>query len=220
MLAKNLFKTDYQYLELYINKINQLQREIVFILTNKLHMKKTYLLIITCLFTFVCNSQNNTQVVSDFIKSYNEKDSLKTFSLLHKDFVELWEKDTVINNKTAYSKNYSWGKVMNDANEIEIVKTSSDFVEAICTYTSDRDNLLGVAPYKSKRVYQLKNGKIFKIIGGEFNSYNEYDKPRREKYQLFFKWLSKNYNLNPSSFPFDKNGAERLKKILIEYNNK
>ena len=54
-----------------------------------------------------------------------------TFNLLHKDFIELWEKDTVINNKTDYSKNYSWGKVMNDLEEVKIIKTDSSFAETI-----------------------------------------------------------------------------------------
>ena len=180
-------------------------------------MKKTYLLIFSCFLFLGCNSQSNDQVVNEFIKSYNDKDSLKTFDLLHKDFVELWEKDTVINNKIDYSKNYSWGKVMNDFAEIQIIKTDSNFVETISTYYSDRDKLLRISPYKSKRVYEIENGKIIKIVEGEFDGYFKYDDPRREQYQFFFKWLSENYNLNPYEFPFDKNGAERLKEKIIEF---
>lgn len=180
-------------------------------------MKKIYLLIFSCFLFLRCNSQNNIQVVNEFIKSYNNKDSIMTFNLLHENFIELWEKDTVIRNKTDYSKNYSWGKVMNDIEVVEIIKTDSSFVETISTYYSKRDKLLGISPYKSKRVYKISNGKIIKIIGGEFDGYLEYDKPRREQYQVFFKWLSKNYDLEPSDFPFDKNGAEKLKEKIIEY---
>ncbi len=180
-------------------------------------MKKTYLLIFSYFLFIGCNSQSNVQVVNEFIKLYNDKDSLKTFDILHKNFVELWEKDTVINNKTNYSKNYSWGKVMNDLEVIEIIKIDSNFVETISTYYSDRDKILDISPYKSKRVYEIKNGKIIKIIGGEFDGYLEYDEPRRKQYQAFFKWLSENYDLEPSDFTFDKNGAEKLKERIIQY---
>ncbi|GEM_PF-2510744 len=183
-------------------------------------MKKTYLLIFSCFLFFGSNSQTNHQLVNEFIESYNDKDSLRTFNLLHDDFIELWEKDTVINNKTDYSKNYAWGKVMNDLEVIEIIKMDSNFVETISTYYSDRDRLLDISPYKSKRVYELKNGKILKVTGGKFDGYEEYDSPRREKYAAFFTWLSKNHNLEPSDFAFDKNGAEKLKKKIIEYTRK
>ena len=176
-----------------------------------------YLLILSSFLLLDCNTQSNDKIVSEFIQSYNNKDSLKTFNLLHKDFTELWENNTVIPNKTDYTKNYAWGKVMNDLEEIKIVKTDSNFVETISTYYSDRDKILGINPYKSKRTYEIKHGKIIQIVGGEFDEYKEYDEPRREQYQVFFDWLSKNYNLEASDFPFDKNGAEKLKKILIEY---
>lgn len=180
-------------------------------------MKKPYLLILSCFIFLGCISQSNDQVVIEFIKSYNDKDSLKTFDLLHKNFIELWEKDTVINNKTNYSKNYSWGKVMNDFEVIEIIITDSNHVETISTYYSDRDKLLNISPYKSKRVYEMNNGKIVKIVGGEFDGYFKYDEPRREQYQVFFRWLSEHYDMEPSDFSFDKNGAEKLKEKIIEY---
>ena len=180
-------------------------------------MKKSYLIILS-LFSFLsCYSQNNVKVVNEFIEFYNNKDSLKTLNILHKDFVELWKKDTVIQNKTSYSKHYSWGKVMHDLEEIKVIKTDSNFIETISTYYSDRDKLLKISPYKSKRIYEIKDRKIIKIVGGEFDGYKAYEKPRRAQYALFFKWLSNNHNLNPSDFPFNKNGAEELKSLLIAY---
>ena len=180
-------------------------------------MKKTCLVILACFLFLDGHSQNNEQVVNEFIKAYNDKDSLKTFGLLHNDFVELWEKDTAIYSKNDYSENYAWGTVMNDFEEIQINKADSNIVETIYTYYSDRDKLLGVGPFKSKRVYDIRNGQIVKIVGGEFDGYLEYHEPRREQYEVFFKWVSEHHKLNPSDFSFDKNGAEKLKELIIEY---
>jgi hypothetical protein len=183
-------------------------------------MKKTYLLILSCFLFFACKSQSNIQIVNEFIQSYNDKDSLKTFNSLHKDFIELWEKDTVINSKLDYCKNYSWGKIMNDSEKIQITNNNANSVVTISTYYSDRDKLMGINPYKSKRIYEISDGKISRITGGEFSDYQKYDKPRREKYQRFTEWLTKNYELELSDFSFDKKGAEKLRKILLEYKRK
>ncbi len=181
-------------------------------------MKKLYLLIISCFFFLGCISQNNVELVNEFIQSYNKKDSIKTFNLLHQDFSELWGNEITIISKKDFRYNYSWGKVMNDMEEIVIIKTEQNFVETISTYYSDRDKLLGIPPYKSKRIYKIKDHKIIKIIGGKFEGYNEYDQARRKQYEVFFEWLSKNYGLKPSDFPFDKKGAEKLISIINKYN--
>ena len=180
-------------------------------------MKQAYLFLFCFLFFIGCRSQNNVQIINEFIQSYNNKDSIKTFNLLCKDFIELWEKDTVINTKMDYFKNFNYGKVMNDSEEIEVTKTDANFVETISTYYSARDKLLEIKPFKSKRIYEISEGEIIKIIGEEFDGYEEYEKSRKQKYQVFFKWLSENYGLGPADFPFDKTGAEELKKLLIEY---
>jgi hypothetical protein len=181
-------------------------------------MKKTFLIIIlNSILCYSCNAQNEKSIVENFIKAYNIKDSIKTFKYLHKDFVELFEKDTAIVNKLGYSKNYAWGKVMNDRMEFEIIKVEGNEIETMTTYYSDRDSLLNVSPYKSIRTYFIKDEQIVKVIENKFSDYEKYDNPRREKYNDFFNWLYKEHKLNINDFKFDKNGAEKLKKILIKY---
>lgn len=182
------------------------------------NMKKTYVLLLSVVFLLSCSTQRNVRIVNKFIKAYNSKDDAKTLGLLHQDFAELWERDTVIQSKTQYAQHYAWGKVMNDREEIKVLKQGSkNQVATLSTYYCDRDRLLGITPYKSKRVYEIRRGKIRKIVGGKFHGYDRYDQPRREQYKVFFKWLLKNYDLYPADLPFDKKGAEQLKEILLEY---
>lgn len=180
-------------------------------------MKKNYLIVLISLVLMGCASQSNSSIVQKFVNSYNEKDSIHTFGLLHKEFTELWENEIVIKSKLDYTDNYSWGKVMNDKEYIEIVNVEQNKVKTISTYYSDRDKLLEVSPYKSKRIYEIKNKKIYKITGLKYDGYDDYDEPRRENYNTFFYWLSENYGLSISDFPFNKEGAEKLKQFIYEY---
>lgn len=163
------------------------------------------------------NTKSNTGIVEHFINSYNKKDSTSTFKVLHPEFKEYWYYQPIIHSKKKYARNYSWGKQMNDFEEIKIIRDVQDTLEVISTYYSDRDKMLNVSPYKSKKIYVLKDYKIFKIIGQKFEGYEEYDTPRRETYDKFFNWLSEKYNQDASDFFFSKNGAKKLKKKIIEY---
>ncbi|MCK8521469.1 hypothetical protein M0D21_07815 [Aquimarina sp. D1M17] len=183
-------------------------------------MKNILLVIIlTFIFCLNCNAQNHKTVVSNFIEAYNKKDSITTFKYLHKNFVEHFEliSDTAIASKSDYSNNYAWGKVMNDRMEFELLQTDDNWVETMSTYYSDRDSLLDVSPYKSIRKYIIVDGQILKIIESKFSGYNKYDNPRRDKYNKFFEWLLKKHGLTISDFEYDQKGAEKLKKILLEY---
>ncbi len=179
--------------------------------------KSNLTIILLSILCFGCNAQNEIHTLESFIKNYNQKDSLSTLKYLHENFVELFEKDTSIANKTAYSNNYAWGKVMNDRMEFEIIKVDNTIIKTMSTYYSDRDSLLNISPYKSIRTYFIKNNQIIKIIENKFSGYDEYDNPRRKKYNIFFNWLSEEYDLTITDFSFDKNGAEGLKKMLLEY---
>jgi len=180
-------------------------------------MKNTYILLLSLCSFLYCKSQTTTKIVDTFITSYNSKDSIVTSQILHKDFVELWKKDTVINGPTNYFKHYAWGKVMHDKEEIKIIQADSNSVITRSTYYSDRDRLLNISPYKSQRTYTIKDHKIIKIVGQGFQGYKAYDQPRRKKYDRFFSWLKQHHNLTTFDFPFDAKGAVKLKKTLLDY---
>lgn len=162
-------------------------------------------------------AQSNEQVVREFVQAYKDKDALRTFDLLHQDFVQLWKNDTVIYSKNDFRNNFAWGEVMQDFERIEIIKSDDRFVETLSTYYCDRDKLLGIKPFKSKRIFEIRQGQIVKIRGEEFDGYAQYDQPRRVKFEKFFAWLAESHELKPIDFPFDKNGAEKLKEKIREY---
>ncbi len=179
----------------------------------KLHLS---LFLISILF-YNANAQKGEAIVENFIDAYNTKDSITAFNYLHKDFVELFEKDTAIASKSAYGNNYAWGIIMHDRMSFEITEVRSNEIETMSTYYSDRDSLLKVEPFKSIRTYFLKNDQIVKVVETKFSGYENYDAPRREKYSTFFSWLSKEHNLSIGNFAYNKNGAEKLRKILLVY---
>jgi len=179
----------------------------------KLHL--TLFLIFTLFYNV--NAQNGKAIVENFIDAYNAKDSITAFNYLHNDFVELFEKDTAIASKSDYGDNYAWGIVMHDRMSFEITEARENEIEIMSTYYSDRDSLLKVEPFKSLKTYFLKDGLIIKVVESKFSGYEKYDAPRREKYKEFFSWLSKEHNLSIANFAYDKNGAEKLRKILLEY---
>lgn len=161
----------------------------------------------------------NFKVVKNFIEAYNAKDSVATFKLLHKDFVELYDKKVAIKSKTDYANNYAWGNVMNDKMEYLLVLADEMDIEIISTYHCDRDRLLGVSPYKSIRTFTILDGQILNIKESKLSGFEDCNTKRSEKYQLFFNWLSDTYNLTPLDFKFNKSGAEKLKKAILEYSN-
>lgn len=90
-----------------------------------------------CFILSNCNSHSSSETVHAFIRSYNAKDSINTFKYLDENFVELWERDTVIASKADFSQNYTWGKAMRDKEIIIIVKADHNHVETISEYYSE-----------------------------------------------------------------------------------
>jgi len=179
---------------------------------------KTRVLILFAPIAFIllnsCQEDTNDVVVRTFIEAYNAKDSVRVMGMLHEDFTELFEKDTSILNKNTYANHYSWGKEMDDRVEFDIIGTNSDTVKVKSKYYCQRDKLLKLGPYVSERAYVVRDGQIVQIIEHHDDQFYE---PRNETYQAFSNWLQLNKNGSFSDFPFNHDGAVKLKAVLKEY---
>lgn len=181
-------------------------------------MKTTYLIILFCFVLSINNAQNkSTEIVKEFIENFNKKDSTATLNILHKNFSEYWESSIINRTKNDYSNHYSWGNVMNDFEEIEIVSVKGKKVIVISTFYSDLDKLLGKLPYRSKKTYVIANGKILKIISEKNKDYNYYQNKRKSAYIKFKNWLSSTHQLKRSDFKINNQDAVKMKKIILQY---
>jgi len=181
-------------------------------------MKTIYFTVIFCLFFLFSNSQNeNSKIVQDFIEHFNKKDSIATLNTLHKNFTEYWNTLKVYENKSDYSNYYSWSKVMQDFEEIEIVSNTKNKIVVNSIYYSDLDKLLGKMPYKSKKTFIISKGKILKIISSKNKGYDSYQNKRRSAYIKFKNWLSRNHDLKRNDFKMNRKDALKMRKIVFEY---
>jgi len=181
-------------------------------------MKLTYLMACLCLFLTFSNAQNaNTEIIQDFIDNFNNRDSTATLNSLHKKFSEYWQSSLIYKNKKEYSKYLSWGTVMNEHEDIEIIKTTGNKVVVHSTHYSDLDKSLGKMPYKSKKTFIISKGKIIKIVSTKYKGYDIYQNKRKYAFIKFKNWLSKKYKLRRSDFKMNRKDALKLKKIIFEY---
>lgn len=181
-------------------------------------MKKILFLIPLICVLNSCNSQSNTEIVEDFIRHYNEKDSVNFFNGIQDNFIQTWEiTDTVIRSKASLADNYAWGVIMEDREEIELLKTTDSAVEVLSHYYCFRDSILNLGPYECLKTFYLKDGKVAKIEEHKSENWENLMIPRREKYNLFFLWLESTHYLNSSDLPFNRDGALLLKKMLVEF---
>jgi len=181
-------------------------------------MKTSYLAIAFCFFLSTSNSQDkNTEIVKAFIENFNKKDSIATLNNLHKNFSEYWQSSIINQNKKEYSNHYSWGKVMQDFEEIEIISVKGEQVVVNSTYYSDLDKLLGKLPYKCKKTYVISNGKILKIISTKSKGYDYYQNKRKSAFIKFKNWLSRTHKLKRNNFKMNNKDAVKMKKIVLGY---
>ena len=181
-------------------------------------MKTTYLALVFCFFLSFSDSQNkNVELVESFVKNFNNKDSIATLNLLHKNFGEYWNTLAISENKKEYSQYYSWSTIMQDYEEIEIVSATGKKVVVNSTYYSDLDKLLDKMPYKCKRTFLISNGKITKIINSKNKGYDLYQNKRKSAYIKFKNWLSKTHKLKRQDFEMNYEDALKMRNIVMEY---
>lgn len=181
-------------------------------------MKTAYLALVFCFFLSFSNSQNkNVAIVEDYIKSFNNKDSIPTLNLIHKSFGEYWNTLTVTKSKREYSNYYAWSNIMQDYEEVEVVSATGKKVVVNSTYYSDLDKLLGKMPYKCKKTFIVSNGKILKIISAKNKGYDLYQNKRKSAYIKFKNWLSKTHKLKRRDFKMNQEDALKMKNIVMEY---
>lgn len=178
--------------------------------------KLFYILLIFCCQSSYCLAEEYKSVLNNFINSYSSKDKNKLLGVLHKDFTQYFRDDITINSKSEYLNNYSHGKVINDYYEIDIVLEASNLIVVKSKYYSDNDSILKVGPYTSILKFYFKNNQIIKIVENDELFINE-NKFIYERYQEFFEWVKAKHNLRISDFPFSKEGAEKLKPLLVEF---
>ena len=181
-------------------------------------MKTAYLALLLCFFLSISNSQNdNSKIVEDYIENFNKKDSVATFNTLHKNFSEYWNTILVSKNKREYSGYYSWGTVMQDKEEIEIVSSVGKKVVVNSSYYSDLDQLLGKMPYKCKKTFIISKGKIIKIVSSKNKRYDLYQNKRKSAFIPFKNWLSRTHKLKRRDFNMNHKDALKMKNIVFEY---
>jgi len=177
-------------------------------------MNKILLMFFMLSFNINCNSQENTQIVNTFFQSYNDKDSITHFNCLHQDYVQTWESEQItIKSKISYADNYSWGATMIDKEEFEIIGSTDSTIVISSVYYCLRDKFLNLGPYKCIKTFYIREGKIVQIDEKRTKSYEKHMKPRNEAYDFFFESVGR----RRTDFPFNKLGAEALKKLLQNY---
>jgi len=171
-----------------------------------------------CFFLTFSNAQEeSTEIVKNYIENFNKKDSIATLNSLHKRFEELWQNSVINESKKEYAKQFTWSRVMNEYEEIEIISATPKSVVVNSVYFSDLDRSLGKMPYKCKKKFIISKGKIIKIISLKNKGYDLYQSKRKRAYVSFKNWLYKKHRLRRNSFKMNHKDAKKMKSIVYQY---
>lgn len=159
------------------------------------------------------------EIVTEFIKAYNEKDykaikELVSDSLVLGDFTGF----TISNSKSRFIEIVEWGEIFNSKTIAQSFSVEDNKVFVVELQDNDREQFLSGNPVLFQMSYLVEHGEIVEMYQDTMPGYTTSTSGRTEKYRNFLRWVAEYHAENIKAVnQLTKEGGMVFKSLMDEY---